>query len=175
MQQLYDSRVAKPGDDIPSFLLGLRVGGETISRTQWVGLVMMLIMAGLDTTTNGAALMLHLLGTRPDIREQLTANPDGLPDAVEELLRWVSPVPHHSRGVTQACEVGGHQFSPGDVVLLHWLAANRDAEEFPEPDTFVAGSGDRTLPGAEPGHVTAARDFHAGQAREQPRLTELSR
>ena len=139
MQQLYDSRVAKPGDDIPSFLLGLRVGGETISRTQWVGLVMMLIMAGLDTTTNGAALMLHLLGTRPDIREQLTANPDGLPDAVEELLRWVSPVPHHSRGVTRACEVGGHQFSPGDVVLLHWLAANRDAEEFPEPDTFVAG------------------------------------
>ena len=138
VQQLYDSRVAAPGDDIPSFLLELRVGGEKISRTQWVGLVMMLIMAGLDTTTNGAALILHFLGIRPDIREQLAANPDSLPDAVEELLRWVSPVPHHSRGVTQACEVGGHQFSPGDVVLLHWLAANRDPEEFPEPDTFVA-------------------------------------
>ena len=81
VQQLYNSRVAKPGDDIPSFLLELQVGGEKISTTQWVGLVMMLIMAGLDTTTNGAALILHFLGTRPDIREQLAANPDSLPDA----------------------------------------------------------------------------------------------
>jgi cytochrome P450 len=85
VQQLYDSRVGKPGDDIPSFLLELRVGGENISRTQRVGLVMMLIMAGLDTTANGAALILHFLGTRPDIREQLPANQDSLPDAVEEL------------------------------------------------------------------------------------------
>jgi cytochrome P450 len=137
VQELYDIRRANPGDDIPSLALELRVGGEPITRTHWVGLVMMLIMAGLDTTTNGAALMLHFLGSRPDIRRRVAADPGGLPDAVEELLRWVSPVPHHSRGVRQACEVGGHQFEPGDVVLLHWLAANRDPREFPEPDTFV--------------------------------------
>jgi cytochrome P450 len=138
IQQLYDDRSAKPGDDLPSSLLGLQIAGQPIPRIQWVGLVMMLIMAGLDTTTNGAALTLHFLGTQPDIRGQLMANPGGLRVAVEELLRWVSPVPHHSRGVTQACEVGGQRFERGDVVLLHWLAANRDRQEFPDPDTFIA-------------------------------------
>jgi cytochrome P450 len=138
VQDLYDLRRANPGDDIPSFVLGFEIEGQPITRIQWVGMVLLLIMAGLDTTTNGGALILHFLGTRPEIRERLAANPEGLGDAVEELLRWVSPVPQHSRGVAERCELGGHQFEKGDVVLLHWFAANRDPEEFPDPDVFIA-------------------------------------
>lgn len=138
IEEQYEARIRSRGSDLPSELLDLTIGGEPISRAQWVGLILLLILAGLDTTTNGAALMLHFLGTHPEVRAQIAANPGGLPSAIEELLRWTSPVPQHSRGVVRDCSIGDHEFHGGEVVLLHWLAANRDPDEFPEPNRFIA-------------------------------------
>ena len=99
---------------------------------------MMLIMAGLDTTANGAALILHFLGTRPDIREQLAANPEGLPDAVEELLRWVSPVPI-TRAVSRrpARSAVTSSARAMSCCCTGW-PRNGTRRKFPEPDPFVA-------------------------------------
>ena len=104
---------------------------------------MMLIIAGLDTTANGAALILHFLGTRPDIRSSWRPTRKACRRG-RGTAQLGLPRPHHSRGVTQACEVGGHQFTPGDVVLLHWLAAKRDPRKYPSP-----------IPSSRTGRLTA--------------------
>ncbi|HEX4659005.1 MAG TPA: cytochrome P450 [Streptosporangiaceae bacterium] len=134
---LYDLRQAEPGEDIPSQMLGWQIAGRAIQKQEWTGTVLLLILAGLDTTANGGALMLHFLGTRPDIRAGLACDPSAIPAAVEELLRWTTPVPQHSRGVAEDVTVGGTCLRKGDVVLLHWMSANRDPDEFPQPETFV--------------------------------------
>lgn len=96
----------------------------------------MLILAGMDTTSNGGALMLHYLATHPDARAEIVAHPGQLEPAVEELLRLTSPVPQHARGVGTDTEFLGQHLKSGDVVLLHWMAANRDPAVFPHPDAF---------------------------------------
>lgn len=139
VEHLYELRSACPGDDITSQALSFTVDGRPITREEWIGLVFLLIIAGLDTTSNGGALMLHYLAEQPDVRAELTAEPEVTKSAVEELLRLVSPVPQHSRGARSACTVAGQQIDQGDVVLLHWLAANRDPAEFPDPDSMIIG------------------------------------
>ncbi|MGE0383165.1 MAG: cytochrome P450 [Gammaproteobacteria bacterium] len=134
--ELYDLRRARPGDDIPSLLLGVQVQGQPITRTQWRGTVVLLVLAGLDTVANAGALALHLIGTRDDLRAHLLEDPARIRAALPEILRWTSPVPQHSRGVTAEVEMGGHRFEAGDVVQLNWLAANRDPEQFQAPDSF---------------------------------------
>ncbi|GAB3523076.1 cytochrome P450 [Phytohabitans suffuscus] len=138
VEELYDIRSADPGEDLPSYLLTLEIEGRAITRTEWVGLVVMLILAGLDTTSNGGALILHYLAEHPQVRGQLAANPESIRGGIEELLRLASPVPQHSRGVAEDCVVGGQQLKKGDVVLLHWMSANRDPAQFPDPDEYVA-------------------------------------
>lgn len=139
VEHLYEVRSVSPGDDITSQALSFTVEGRPITREEWVGLVFLLIIAGLDTTSNGGALMLHYLASHPDLRAELATEPEHTKSAVEELLRLVSPVPQHSRGATSACTVAGQPVAEGDVVLLHWLAANRDPAEFPDPDSMIIG------------------------------------
>ena len=134
---LYDERRAAPGDDIPSRILTFTVDGRPITKEEWVGMIVLLVLAGLDTTTNGAALLLHLLGAQPDVRAFLCEDMARIPAAIEEGMRFLSPVPQHSREVRHDIEVGGCPLHVGDVVLLHWLGANHDPAEFPDPDTFV--------------------------------------
>jgi cytochrome P450 len=90
----------------------------------------------MDTTSNGGALMLHDLATHPHARAENVARPVQLEPAVEELLRLTSPVPQHARGVGEDTEFLGQRLKSGDVVLLHWMAANRDPAVFPDPDKF---------------------------------------
>lgn len=136
VSDLYDARVAAPGTDLASMALTCEIAGQPITREDWVLLVLMLILAGMDTTSNGGALMLHYLATHPEARAEIAAHPDQLEPAVEELLRLTSPVPQHARGVGTDTEFLGQHLKSGDVVLLHWMAANRDPAVFPDPDTF---------------------------------------
>ena len=137
IDQLYDLRIQSPGEDIPSKLLRFQVDGKPISRVDWQGLVMLLVMGGLDTTANGGALALHMIGTQPDLRKYLLEDLTRIPDAAKELIRLISPVPNHSRGVTGDVVINGHQFKKGDIVELSWIAANRDPAVFQEPDKFI--------------------------------------
>ncbi|MDL9948590.1 cytochrome P450 [Gordonia sp. ABSL11-1] len=136
VHDLYDVRTASPGDDIASQVLGFKIDGRPISREEWEGLIVLLIMAGLDTTSNGGALILKYLSDNLEVRRFIKDNPDQLRPAIEELLRLATPVPQHSRGVTHDVEIGGIEFHQGEVVLLSWIAANRDPECFSDPDTF---------------------------------------
>lgn len=137
IEELYSVRKEDPGDDLTSLLFEVELDGEKITREQWVGMVLLLIAAGLDTTSNGGALMFHYIASEcPHIREDMIARPETLRSGIEEVLRLTSPVPQHSRGVQSEIDLGGTKLQAGDPVLLHWWAANRDEKVFPEADEY---------------------------------------
>jgi cytochrome P450 len=95
------------------------------------------VMAGMETTMGGLASIAKLLGQRPELREELRdADPKRLDRAVEEFLRFESPVPTAGRTIAQDTEMRGCPMRKGDRVMLNWAAANHDPEKFPEPETL---------------------------------------
>jgi len=139
VEELYDARRLAPGGDIPSTMLAWQIAGRPISKEEWLGMVLLLILAGLDTTSNGGALLFDFLGARPDIRAYLLEDRSRIPAVIEEAMRYLAPVPQHSRGLQEDVEISGQHIKAGDVAVIHWLSANRDPGEFPDPDTFVPG------------------------------------
>jgi hypothetical protein len=137
LNQVYEDRQANPRDDIPSVVLAIEVDGRPISQMEFLCMMNMLFVAGLDTTTNAAAYMFEHLARHPDVRERLLAEPALVPGAVEEFLRYLSPLPALSRTTTETVTVGDTTIPAGERVLLHWMAANHDPDEFPDPDEFV--------------------------------------
>ena len=135
-EELYELRRRKPGQDIASQMLNFAIQGRPITKDEWRGLVLLLILGGLDTTANGGGFMLQMIAQQDTLRSYLIEHPDRTEQVVKELLRLISPVPQHSRGVIEDVEVGGQMFKKGDVVQLNWLAANHDPEAFENPDTL---------------------------------------
>lgn len=126
------ARRARPGDDFVSMLLDATVEGRPLDDLEILGYLVTLVAAGQDTT---AALIGHALvhlGTHPEDQEWLRDDPSRIPDAVEELLRWESPVHVSSRLTREEVEVAGTTIPAGDMVALLWGAANTDPEEFPD-------------------------------------------
>ena len=135
--EIYDDRLANPRDaatDIASLLLTIKINGEPLREDQFLMLMTELITAGLDTTANGGAHMLWLLGSRTDLRDSLVRDPALIPSAVEEFLRYISPVPASARTVSEACTFGGVEMEPHDKVVLNWISANHDGDEFVSPE-----------------------------------------
>ncbi|MGH9037061.1 MAG: cytochrome P450, partial [Acidimicrobiia bacterium] len=139
--QVYEDRRANPRDDIPSAILTIEVDGSPISDIQFLCMMNMLFVAGLDTTANAGAHMFEYLARHPDVRSRLVEEPELIPGAIEESLRYLSPLPALSRTTTEEVAIGDEVIPAGERVLLHWMAANHDPAEFPEPDEFVV---DRT-------------------------------
>jgi len=133
---VYDDRVASPSDDIPSLLLTLTIDGEPINEEQYLCLINVLVSAGLDTTANAGSNMLELLGERPELRDQLIADPTIIPQAIEELLRYVTPLPSLCRVTTAEVKIGDHAIGAGERVQLNWIAANHDPEVFEDPEVI---------------------------------------
>ncbi len=136
--ELYDLRFAAPGNDVPSQILKFEIDGRPITRDEWRGIVMLVILGGLDTTANAGGYIFNMIGRNPLLRQYLLEDPSRIPGSINEFVRLISPVPQHSRGVAEDVEIGGHCFRKGDVVQLNWLAANHDPEAFPDPDVFKA-------------------------------------
>lgn len=137
MAGIYDDRVANPRDpeeDLPSLLLTIQINGEPIAEEMFLGLMSELLSAGLDTTANAGALILDLLSKRTDIRQRLIDDPSLIPSAVEEFLRYLTPLPVLCRTTTKPTAVGGNDIEADSKVQLNWLAANHDPEEFPDPE-----------------------------------------
>lgn len=132
--ELYQDRSAKPRDDIPSLILGIMVDGEPVSEQEFLCFMCTLVMAGLDTTANAGANMLQLLGRRPDLRAQLIADPERIPLAVEEMLRYITPLPALARVTTEPVEVGGVPIPAGERVQMVFIAGNHDPAEFECPE-----------------------------------------
>jgi len=137
-----DDRRTDPRDDLLTAIVQLQLddddsGGRHLTDDELVAVLWNLIGGGLDTTTSLTALSLHHLDTHPDLREQLGAQPELLPAATEEFLRYTSVNETLTRTVTQDVELGGQQLRRGDHLMLSWLSANRDPKAFDRPDEVV--------------------------------------
>ena len=142
-QQIYDyferaidDHIASPRDDVLSALIAAELSGEgrALSREEILDICFLFLIAGLDTVTDSLDCFFVYLARHPEHRHQLVDEPDVLPSAIEELLRWETPVPGVARVAMQDVEIGGCPISKGERVSPLLGAANTDPAEFPDPD-----------------------------------------
>jgi len=126
----------EPLDDIISKLLGSEIEGDKLSETEFDMFFLLLAVAGNETTRNATAHGMRALMDNPDQFAKLVANPDLLPSAIEEILRWATPVLHFRRTALQDYEIGGRQIKEGDKVVMWHISANRDETVFDDPFLF---------------------------------------
>jgi cytochrome P450 len=131
---IVDKRRARPRDDMISALLAVEESGDALSHRELLIMCNLLLIAGHETTVNLIGNGLRALLTHPDQLERLRDEPDLIETAVEELLRFDSPVQLTGRVVSEDLEVGGVQMRPGHFVMVLLGAANRDPAQFPDPD-----------------------------------------
>jgi cytochrome P450 len=129
-----DDHIASPRDDVLSAMIAADVGGRPLSREELLDTCFLFLIAGLDTVTDSLDCFFVYLARHHDHRRQLVEQPDILPNAIEELLRWETPVPGVARVAIQDVEVGGCPISKGEKVSPLLGAANTDPAEFPDPE-----------------------------------------
>ena len=131
-----DDHIANPRDDVLSAMItaNLERDGRALSREELLDICFLFLIAGLDTVTDSLDCFFVYLARHPDHRHQLVEQPDILPYAIEELLRWETPVPGVARVALQDVEVGGCPISKGERVSPLLGAANTDPAEFPDPE-----------------------------------------
>jgi cholest-4-en-3-one 26-monooxygenase len=128
-------RLDKPGDDLISMLMkGVTDGG--LSAMEFASFFMLLFVAGNETTRNATSGGLLALIQHPEERARLLANPSLLPSAIEEILRWVSPLIYFRRTATCDVELRGQKIRENDKVAIFYPSANRDEDVFPDPFRF---------------------------------------
>ncbi|HZP28810.1 MAG TPA: cytochrome P450 [Acidimicrobiia bacterium] len=135
--ELIQERAKEPGDDLLSQLLAGHVRGEKLPWQQVVAEAGLLLAGGLDTTRAAASAggMLPLL-ERPDQLRDLQEDPSLLSTAVDEFVRWASPITSEARTVTGETELGGQRLREGDRVVMWSPSCNRDEAHFDEPFRF---------------------------------------
>jgi cytochrome P450 len=137
-EQLRQAKLASPGDDLASLLVHAEVDGERLAPDRYGLFILLLVNAGGDTVRNLLGGGVLTLLNRPDALARLRAELDALlPSAVEELLRFQSPVIHMRRTATRAAMLGGQRIAAGDKVVLYYGAANRDERVFTDPEEFI--------------------------------------
>jgi cytochrome P450 len=138
--EVADAKRASRGDDIASTLVHAEVDGDRLTDGELQWFFLLLVNAGGDTTRNLLAAGLQLLFDHPDERARLLADLDALlPTAVEEMLRYSSPVVNFRRTVMEDTEIHGQRVRAGDKVVVFYGSGNRDEDVFDEPDRFDVG------------------------------------
>lgn len=125
-----------PADTLVTELMEARLSGEALEHRHLRGMILLLLMAGIDTTWSAIGSGLWHLATHPDDRARLLREPELWPTALEELLRAYAPVTM-GRVVTQDVELAGHTLREGEWVLLAFPAANRDPDVFPDAQRVI--------------------------------------
>jgi cytochrome P450 len=139
-QSVADRKRAEPGSDIATMLVQAEVDGDSLTDAEFQWFFLLLVNAGGDTTRNLLATGVELLFQHQDQRERLAADLDGLAaPAVEEMLRYTSPVAHFQRTVLEDTELRGQKLTAGERVVMFYGSANRDEEIFADPDAFDVG------------------------------------
>lgn len=135
---MIEQRRKAPGDDLISRLLAAQIEGEHLDVMELLGFCALLLVAGNETTTNllGNAVLTFL--ERPGLAERLRADPEALPAAIEEVLRFRSPVQSMYRIAAKDVTLAGEHI-PAGARLVAWIgAANHDERQFPDPEEFDA-------------------------------------
>ncbi|MEU9096726.1 cytochrome P450 [Streptomyces sp. NPDC048361] len=132
------SRRAAPGSDLTSRLISAEVDGVRLTDQEMVGFVALLLVAGHITTTALLGNAVVTFDRHPEADAALRKDPDRIPAAVEEVLRWLPPFPELGRRVTRPVVLGGHELPADSMVMTHLGAANRDPARFEQPDVFLA-------------------------------------
>ena len=147
------TRRAEPENDIVSALVQAEEEGDVLTAQEVLNMLRLLLIAGNETTTNLIGNGMLALLRNPDELERLRADPDLIPGAVEELLRFDSPVQTDFRGALEDCEVNGAPVRRGENIVLLIGAANRDPAAFEEPDRLDVGR-------SEGSHISFGRGIH---------------
>jgi cytochrome P450 len=128
--------IENPKDDLIGFLLNAKIYDQPLSPEHVVGTIILLMVAGIDTTWSSIGSSIWHLAQHPSDLQRMVNEPELLPTAIEELLRMYAPVTM-ARIVSQDAEIGGCPVKAGDSVLLPFPAANRDPEVFPDADKVI--------------------------------------
>jgi len=129
--QLWQQKIANPGKDLISVMLQSDAMNH-MSEQEFIGNLILLIVGGNDTTRNSMSGYAWGLAQFPEERAKLEANPDLIPNAVQEIIRWQTPLAHMRRTVEEDTEFEGVQMKKGDKVVLWYVSANRDESVFGE-------------------------------------------
>jgi cytochrome P450 len=137
---IIEARRVEPADDLISVLAHAEVDGELLTNAELNGFCMTLLVAGNETTRNLITGGVEALARNPEQLRRLVADRTLLPTAVEEMLRWVTPVMNFARTATTDVEVRGQQIAAGDMVFMLYPSANRDENAFgPSATSFDVG------------------------------------
>lgn len=137
MHELAAQRRAEPTEDLTSALVNSAVDGEQLTDDELASFFILLLVAGNDTTRTAISHGILALTRNPDQKQAWMADTEGLtPTAVDEIVRYATPVQWMRRTLTRDTEYRGHAFKQGDKVTLFYGAANRDPEVFADPDAF---------------------------------------
>ena len=137
VQDLAVERTRRPADDLLSALVTANIDGEALTFAELASFFILLVVAGTETTRNAISHALTLLTDFPAQRGLLLEDFEArIGRAVEEIVRFASPVIFMRRTLTRDHELGGHQYREGDKVVLFYWAANRDETVFAEPGAF---------------------------------------
>jgi cholest-4-en-3-one 26-monooxygenase len=134
--ELADERRKDPRDDIVSVLVRSEVNGAPMPPLELLSYFFVLVVAGNETTRNAASGGLLALIENPEERAKLQQDPSLVDPAVEEIVRWTSPVNQFCRTATEDVERHGQRIRAGDAFCLFYGSANRDESVFDEPDRF---------------------------------------
>lgn len=135
IRELIEQKRATPSDDLLSDLIAVRDGGDKLSQDELTSMVYLLLAAGHETTVSLITNGVHALLRHPDQFALLKAEPERLPAAVEELLRYDGPLQAAIPYAAQArIEIGDAIIEPGEVIVFALLAANRDPDKFTDAD-----------------------------------------
>src|SRR4051812_32509383 len=139
MNRLAAERLERPTEDLTSALVTTEVEGDQLTHQEIASFFILLCVAGNETTRTAISQGVLALSEHPEQRARWMADPSLTSTAVEEIVRWASPVGWMRRTATQDVELHGHSFAAGDKFLLFYGAANRDPDVFADPHVFDLG------------------------------------
>ena len=150
---LVQRRREPPREDLIGGFLTTEVDGDRLSDEDIIDICYLLVIAGLDTVTSSISCLVAWLAQHPQERDRLVADPTGLPAAIEELMRFESPVHLGHRWIAEDIEVEGRRFQGGTKVMVVWASANLDPDAIVDPLTVDNSRADVR-------HVGFASGFH---------------
>ena len=136
-QNLWNERVnAEPTPDLISMMIHSEAMSD-MDPLEFMGNLVLLIVGGNDTTRNTMSGLAWGLDKFPDQREKLQNNPELIPNTVQEIIRWQTPLAHMRRTALEDVDLFGHDIKKGDKLIMWYISANRDEEVFDDPDKII--------------------------------------